>query len=56
MGQAAFTSDPAELAAAVCRGERPALALALNLLDNRRPEARQQAAAFIAQLQGQHTR
>ena len=56
MGQAEFTSDPAELAAAVRRGERPALARALNLLDNRRPEARQQAAAFIAQLQGQQTR
>jgi len=56
MGQPGFTSDPAELAAAVRRGERPALAQALNLLDNRRPEARQQAAAFIAQLQGQYTR
>jgi LAO/AO transport system kinase len=40
----------------VCRGERPALALALNLLDNRRPEARQHAAAFVAQLQRGKTR
>ena len=51
MGQPEITSDSAKLAAAVRRGERQALAEALNLLDNRRPGARQQAAALVAQLQ-----
>lgn len=34
----------------VRRGERPALALALNLLDDRRDDSRRQAAAFLRQL------
>ena len=55
MGRPEITSDSAELADAVRRGERQALAEALNLLDNRRPGARQQAAALVAQLQREHT-
>ena len=55
MGQPEITSDSAELAAAVRRGERQALAEALNLLDNRRPGARQQAAALVARLQREQT-
>ncbi|RLA49583.1 MAG: methylmalonyl Co-A mutase-associated GTPase MeaB [Gammaproteobacteria bacterium] len=43
--------DPAELADAVSRGERAALATALNLLDDRRSESRQCAAQFLARLQ-----
>ena len=44
------------LAAAIARGERAAVAEALNLLDDRRPCARQQAVALLAQLQhGQET-
>jgi LAO/AO transport system kinase len=53
MGQPAADTTPQSLAAAVCRGERPALSRALNLLDDRRPTAREQAAAFIACLQQQ---
>jgi LAO/AO transport system kinase len=41
----------ADLAAAVARGERAALAEALNLLDDRRALARDRAAALLAQLQ-----
>ncbi len=44
-------NEPAELAAALRRRERPVLARALNLLDDRRPAARQQASALLAQLQ-----
>ena len=51
MTQPAFTLDPARLAAAVRRGERPALARALNLLDDRRDNSRRQAAEFLKQLQ-----
>jgi len=43
--------DPAELAVSVSRGERAALATALNLLDDRRSESRQCAAVFLARLQ-----
>ena len=43
--------DPAELAVAVSRGERAALATALNLLDDRRSASRQCAALFLARLQ-----
>ncbi|MEH6634122.1 MAG: hypothetical protein V7700_01330 [Halioglobus sp.] len=43
--------NPVELAAAVCRGERTALAQALNLLDDRRSVARVCATKFLAQLQ-----
>ena len=43
--------DPAELAVAVSRGERAALAAALNLLDDRRSASRQCAALFLARLQ-----
>ncbi|MCB1822714.1 MAG: AAA family ATPase, partial [Candidatus Competibacteraceae bacterium] len=39
--------DPAELATAVSARDRLALARALNLLDDRRPAARQCAAAFL---------
>jgi LAO/AO transport system kinase len=45
------TSTIAELASAIVRGERPALAEALNLLDDRRPGARAQAAKLLAHLQ-----
>ena len=44
-------ADPAELAASVGRGERPALAAALNLLDDRRGESRTLARAFLSHLQ-----
>ena len=43
--------DPVELAIAVRRGERAALASALNLLDDRRSAARQYASKFLVQLQ-----
>jgi GTPase len=43
--------EPAELASAVRRGERPALARALNLLDDRRDQSRRVAAAFLSRLQ-----
>lgn len=43
--------DPAALATAVRRGERVALASALNLLDDRRAASRRVAAEFISQLQ-----
>ncbi len=55
MTQPAFTLDPARLAAAVRRGERPALARALNLLDDRRGESRRQAAEFLKQLHASQT-
>ncbi len=42
--------DPQELAAQVARGASSALANALNLLDNKRPEARHIAAQFLAAL------
>ena len=51
MGQQVITFNIEHLAAAIGRGERQALAQALNLLDNRRPEARQRASALIARLQ-----
>ncbi len=44
--------DPAELASSVAEGKRPALATALNLLDDRRPEARKIAARYLALLAG----
>jgi LAO/AO transport system kinase len=43
--------DPQQLAGAVQRAERAALASALNLLDDQRPAARECAADFLAQLQ-----
>jgi LAO/AO transport system kinase len=43
--------DPAQLAAALARGERAALARALNLLDDRRGPARRAAAALLDSLQ-----
>src|SRR5262245_31800265 len=45
------TRTIAELATAIGRGERPALAEALNLLDDRRPGARAQAAKLLTYLQ-----
>lgn len=51
MRRAALSEDIPELAAAVRRGERQALARALNLLDDRRPWARQQASELLAHLQ-----
>jgi len=47
----ASSFDPARLATAVRRGERAALARALNLLDDRRDEPRRQAADFLRQLE-----
>jgi len=47
----ASSFDPARLATAVRRGDRAALARALNLLDDRRPESRRQAADFLRQLE-----
>lgn len=43
--------DPATLANAIRDGHRPALAAALNLLDDRRPAARCNASALLAALQ-----
>ncbi|MCB1855936.1 MAG: methylmalonyl Co-A mutase-associated GTPase MeaB [Pseudomonadales bacterium] len=51
MERAALGDKAAELAVAVARGERPALARALNLLDDRRPAARQLATDLLARLQ-----
>ncbi len=51
MTSPASSFDPAQLAAAVRRGERPALAQALNLLDDRREGSRRQAADFLRQLE-----
>ena len=45
------TPDPISLAQAVRRGERVALAAALNLVDDRRPAARRCATALLAELQ-----
>ena len=42
--------DPAALADAVAKGERSSLATALNLLDDRRPQARRLATRFLALL------
>jgi len=42
--------DPETLAAAVLDRQRPALAKALNLLDDKRPEARRRAARLLLQL------
>lgn len=56
MGQPALTDKAAELAAGVCRGERQALAMALNLLDDRRVSAREQATALLAQLQARQAK
>jgi LAO/AO transport system kinase len=47
----ASSFDPARLATAVRRGDRAALARALNLLDDRRQESRRQAADFLRQLE-----
>ncbi|MCB1760656.1 MAG: methylmalonyl Co-A mutase-associated GTPase MeaB [Gammaproteobacteria bacterium] len=47
---AAKYPEPAELAASVAAQQRPAIARALNLLDDRRPEARRRAASLLAQL------
>jgi len=49
--QPALTLSHAQLADAVQRGERAALAQALNLLDDRRPQSRAIAAAFLRKLQ-----
>jgi len=43
--------ETGELAGAVCRGERAALAAALNLLDDRRADSRHRATALLSQLQ-----
>ncbi|MCP5128595.1 MAG: methylmalonyl Co-A mutase-associated GTPase MeaB [Pseudomonadales bacterium] len=51
MAQAAALPDPSGLAAAVRRRERPALARALNLLDDRRSESRQLAAELLRLLE-----
>jgi LAO/AO transport system kinase len=48
-------AGPESLAAAVRRGERAALARALNLLDDQRPEARREAADFLGCLQDKQT-
>jgi LAO/AO transport system kinase len=48
------TPSVAELATAVGKGERAALAAALNLLDDRRQPARDSAAALLAHLQHDH--
>jgi len=45
------TIDSVDLAAAIGRGERAAIAEALNLLDDRRQSAREQASALLAHLQ-----
>lgn len=47
----AEASATVDLAAAICRGERAALAEALNLLDDRRDSARNKASALLAKLQ-----
>ena len=44
-----------DLAAAIAKGKRAALAEALNLLDDRRPAARQQSAALLAHLQSEYS-
>ena len=51
MAPPASSFDPARLATAVRRGDRAALARALNLLDDRRQESRRQAADFLRQLE-----
>lgn len=52
MNTGAGLPDPEALAAGVRAGERAALAAALNLLDDRRPQARSAAARLIATIQG----
>lgn len=47
--------DPESLAADVTAGRRAALASALNLLDDRRPEARRCASILLSRLQGSAT-
>jgi LAO/AO transport system kinase len=49
--QPALTPDPARLVTAVRQGERAALAQALNLIDDRRPQSRLLAAEFLRRLQ-----
>lgn len=51
MAQRALSADHTRLAEAVARGERAALAEALNLLDDRRPGSRALAATFLNSLQ-----
>lgn len=51
MEQPALTLSHTQLADAVQRGERAALAQALNLLDDRRPQSRAIATAFLRKLQ-----
>lgn len=46
------SDTPAQLAAAIARGDRAALAEALNLLDDRRQFARDQSSALLARLHG----
>jgi LAO/AO transport system kinase len=53
MDAAPSLPDPDALALAVASGERAALARALNLLDDRRSEARRRAAIFLSRLQAQ---
>ena len=53
MDAAPSLPDPDALAVAVIAGERAALARALNLLDDRRNEARRHAATFLSRLQAQ---
>ena len=51
MANATELPDPAGLAIAIRDGQRPAMAAALNLLDDRRPAARASASALLAALQ-----
>ncbi|MEE4146029.1 MAG: methylmalonyl Co-A mutase-associated GTPase MeaB [Halieaceae bacterium] len=51
MALPATSFDPDRLVTAVIRGERAALAQALNLLDDRREESRRKATDFLRQLQ-----
>lgn len=53
MPQPASSLDITGLAEAVCRGERAALARALNLLDDQRSHSREQASALLRQLEAQ---
>ncbi|MCB1694792.1 MAG: methylmalonyl Co-A mutase-associated GTPase MeaB [Pseudomonadales bacterium] len=55
MAQPAITADPVQFAAAVRRGERAALARALNLLDDSRSESRRLAADLLRQLEAGNT-
>lgn len=51
MGRPALSTEPRVLTAGIVRGDRASLAQALNLLDDRRPAARQQASELLACLQ-----